>query len=118
MSLLKTVNLAVAFGLELCMLLAFGYWGVQTGGTSIVKILLGLGAPLLAMLLWGILMAPLSPRRLTGLRYWLLEGLLYGLVVISLLSLDQLLFAILFAIIAVLNAAFTIVWRQDANSDL
>lgn len=40
--------LGVRFVLELCAVCALGYWGLQTGQNGLMKILLGLGAPLLA----------------------------------------------------------------------
>ena len=49
----------LAFGLELAALTAFGVWGAQTGPNLGVRVLLGVGAPLLVAIFWG---AFLSPR--------------------------------------------------------
>ena len=54
---LKAVLLVVRFGLELAALVALGYWGFTTGGT-VVRIVLGIGAPLLAAVLWGLFVSP------------------------------------------------------------
>lgn len=51
-------NLTVAFLLELCALAALGYWGVHVGGGPLAMTLLGIGAPLLAAVLWGLFAAP------------------------------------------------------------
>jgi Protein of unknown function (DUF2568) len=48
LELLKGANLLLAFLLELCALGAFGYWGFTTGSTTLAKIGLGIGAPLVA----------------------------------------------------------------------
>lgn len=49
--------LGVRFVLELCAVCALGYWGLQTGQNGLMKILLGLGAPLLAAIVWGTFVA-------------------------------------------------------------
>jgi hypothetical protein len=54
-------NLTVAFLLELCALAALGSWGVHVGGGPAAKAALGIGAPLLAALLWGRFAAPRAP---------------------------------------------------------
>jgi len=48
MDALKMLNLAVAFLLELCMLVAVGYWGFKTQSSWVLKILFGIGLPLQA----------------------------------------------------------------------
>ena len=54
-------NLTVAFLLELCALAALGYWGLRTASGPATKAALGIGAPLLAAVLWGLFAAP-APR--------------------------------------------------------
>ncbi|MEF3305051.1 YrdB family protein [Paenibacillus sp. GYB003] len=49
---------AVFFLLELGALAAFGYWGFHLSKGWIVKIAVGLGAPLLAAVFWGTFVAP------------------------------------------------------------
>ncbi len=51
-------NLTVAFLLELCALAALGYWGLRTGTGPVTKAALGIGAPLVAAVLWGLFAAP------------------------------------------------------------
>ena len=57
----RWTNLALAFLLELCALGALGYWGVRTGDGLPAKVALGLAAPLLAAVLWGVFAAPRAP---------------------------------------------------------
>ena len=47
--MIKSANLALRFLLELCALVAFGYWGFQTGQGLLLKIGLGIGVPLVAV---------------------------------------------------------------------
>lgn len=58
-----TVALAVRFLLELGALAALAYWGYRTG-TGFARYALALGAPLAAAVVWGVLVAPKSSRRL------------------------------------------------------
>jgi hypothetical protein len=55
------VNLTVAFLLELCALAALGCWGLRTASGPATKAALGIGAPLLAAVLWGLFAAPHAP---------------------------------------------------------
>ena len=54
-------SLALAFALELCGLAAYGWWGVQAGTTGLSRTVLGVGAPLVAAVLWGVFAAPRAP---------------------------------------------------------
>ena len=58
MLILKSTNLAVRFLLEFGALGALGYCGFQLDRGPLVKIALGIGAPLLAAVLWGMFVAP------------------------------------------------------------
>ena len=60
---LESINLAAKFGLELCSLAAFGYWG-STVGQGMTSVLLAIATPATAAGLWGLLAAPRATRRL------------------------------------------------------
>ena len=62
--LLRQLNLALKFLLELSALAAFGLWGasLSDGATAV---LLAIGLPALAAGLWGTLAAPRARRRLS-----------------------------------------------------
>jgi hypothetical protein len=53
--------LAIYFLMELCALVAFGYWGFHVEGEWIVRTVLGLGTPLVAAIIWGSFLAPKAP---------------------------------------------------------
>ncbi|WP_045697597.1 YrdB family protein [Streptomyces rubellomurinus] len=59
---LTGANAALAFTLELAMLAALGYWGFRTGSGLGLRLLLGLGAPALAIALWSLFLAAGGPR--------------------------------------------------------
>jgi hypothetical protein len=51
-AVVEGLNAAVRFLLELSVLGALGHWGLKTGHGA-AKYLLGIGAPLLAALIWA-----------------------------------------------------------------
>jgi Protein of unknown function (DUF2568) len=66
LELIKGANLALRFVLELCTLGALGYWGFKTGSGALARIGLGIGAPLVAAVVWGTFVAPRAPVQLPG----------------------------------------------------
>src|SRR5215471_12653308 len=98
---LKLINLAVAFLLELCALVALAYWGFQASNNGILKLVLGLGAPLLTAVIWGRFMSPTSKARLQGTAYLLLKIAIFGIAALALAIAGQGTLAIIFAIVSV-----------------
>jgi hypothetical protein len=72
------INLTVRFLLELCALAALGYWGFTTGSGPLGKAFLGLGAPILAAVVWGAFVAPKAMRPLRDPGKLLVELLVFG----------------------------------------
>ncbi len=56
-------NLLLRLLLEVCALAALFYWGMRAGGGPFASIVMGLGAPLLAAVVWGLFAAPACPCR-------------------------------------------------------
>jgi hypothetical protein len=51
---LRAINLALRSLMEVGIVAAFGYWGLQTGKSAIASILLSIGAPVLVFGFWGL----------------------------------------------------------------
>lgn len=115
MAILKATNLALTFFLELCLLAAFGYWGFTTGDSLLMKIVLGIGAPLLAAIVWGIFMAPKAMRPLRAPLHQIVEGVIFGLAFVALYVTGQPTLAIVFAIVFASNLVLRIVWKQTTT---
>ncbi len=64
MAILHAINLALRFVLELCLLAALGYWGFQLDQSLLLRIVAGVGAPLLAATVWGMFVAPKAANQL------------------------------------------------------
>ena len=112
MEAIKGLNLGIRFLLELCILIILGYWGFTTGGQTITKILLGIGSPVLFVVVWGTFLAPKSSMRLLEPWLFLAEILIFGLATLTLYKTSGLPLIILFGTIYILNKILMIVWRQ------
>ena len=102
-SSLTLVSLALQFLLELGVLAALGYWGYATAGSRPLQIVLAVGAPLVAAVIWGIFGSPRAPHHLTGVRRRLLEAAFFGSATVALAAAGQVVPGVLFAAIAAAN---------------
>ncbi len=112
MELIKSVNLVLRFLPELCALVALAYWGFQTGRGLIVKIGLGIGAPLLAAVAWAMLVAPNAAVHLPGLMPFALGLVILVLAAVALAAARHPFLLVILGAIVVLNAALILIWGQ------
>lgn len=112
MEILKSINLGLRFLLELCILVIYGYWGFKTGGSAMMKVLLGLGAPVLFAVVWGAFLAPKSSLRLHEPWLFLLELAIFALACWALYSTGRVALSLIFGIVYILNKVLMILWRQ------
>ncbi len=112
MELIKGANLALRFLLELCALGALGYWSFKTGSGALATTALGIGAPLVAAVVWGTFVSPNAPVQLPGLLVLILQVLVFGSAAAGLVATGHRTLALAFVVIAVINALLMYVWRQ------
>jgi hypothetical protein len=90
--MMKWFNLTLRFLLELAGLFALGYWG-WTQHEGLLRVLLALGLPLLAALLWGMFRVDndpgKAPVRVPGWLRLLLETAYFGGSVLALAAAGQ-----------------------------
>ncbi len=115
LNLLKSLNLALAFILELCAVAALGYWGFSTG-SGLLQIVLGIGAPLLMIVIWGIFLAPGSSRRLRPPMRQILEMVVLGAAALALVNAGHPTLALIFAVDVIVNMVLVSVWTQDKGT--
>lgn len=108
---LKWGNLGLAFALELCMLAAFAYWGTRTGNGALAKAALGVGAPLVAVIVWALFMAPKATFPLSMPVHTALFLVIFGAAAVALARAGQPTLAIVFAAVSVVNYIVASVWR-------
>ncbi len=110
--LAKGANLLLRFLLELCALAALGYWGFKTGSGTLMKIGLGVGAPLVAAVVWGVFVSPRAPVELPGLLVLLLQVVVFGSAAVGLAATGHRTLAVVFGVVVVINAVLMYVWNQ------
>ena len=99
---MKVASLALRFLLELAALGALAYWGFHEfdGATAI---LLGIGAPLVAALVWGAFVAPKRRVRRGETLRWLVELLVFAVAAAALIEAGAVVLGIVFAVVAVVD---------------
>jgi hypothetical protein len=112
LELIKGANLLLRFLLELCALGALGYWGFKTGSATITKVVLGVGAPLVAAVVWGTFLSPRAPIQLHWVVVLVLQALVFASAAAGLVSTGHRSLAIVFGVIVVINAILMYVWGQ------
>jgi hypothetical protein len=100
---IKYANLALAFLLELCVLAALCYWGFKTGSGLLIKIILGIGVPLLAVFFWGMFGAPNSSMQLHGWLRFVLEVVFFGSAALAVWAAGRPSLAVIFGVIVIVN---------------
>lgn len=111
---MKELNLGLRFLLELALLFALGYWGFQAQPPAMGWIL-GLGAPLLAAVIWGVWIAPKSQRRLHDPLRQFVEIALFAAAVLALIAAQQVTAAVILFALVTLNQVLLVVWDQRAH---
>ena len=109
---MPAVNLGARFLLELSMLGALGYWGFTASDAWPVRILLGLGAPLAALIVWGVFVAPRASRLLADASRLVLEVLLFGAASVALVAADRPGWAAALAVAVAVNISLMFVFGQ------
>jgi len=102
-SIIKLINLALAFLLEIAMLIAFGYFGYHYPENPVSKYLLMVALPLSATILWGFFAAPKSKYRLRKIPRLVFALSLFGASIFLLNAGGKTILAIVFAVLVVIN---------------
>jgi Protein of unknown function (DUF2568) len=113
MNTLKSANLALAFLVELAALVAFAWWGYQTGQGTLAKIALAIGAPLAVAVFWGLFVAPRAVFTLSPFWRSTLAMIVFGAGAIALFATGQTALAWIFLVVAVLNRILLLAWAQQ-----
>jgi hypothetical protein len=112
----KVANLALRFFLEVAALVALSYWGFQAGSSDVAHWVLGIGAPLLAAVVWGLFIAPRARYRVSDPVWIALQVVILGAATVALLAAGKTSPAIVFVALLIVNAVLMIVWGQDRDS--
>jgi hypothetical protein len=109
---MRELNLAFRFVLEIVVLLALALWGFSASGELIVRLLLGLGAPAIAIAVWATFVSPKAPRRLPDPTRLGLEVVVFGAGVLALILAGHVIPGVLLALAAALSLGLMVYWGQ------
>ncbi len=112
MNILKSLNLAIRFLIELCMLVAIGYWGFSTHAGWVLKAIFGLGLPVLLIVIWSLLLAPRATHPLHGIPHTLLSLILLASGAVALFAAGRAALGWIYVAILVVNQILLMVWKQ------
>jgi hypothetical protein len=110
--LIKGSNLILRFLLELFVLGALGYWGFKTGGGTVAKVGLGIGAPLVAAVVWGVFLSPRAAAPLPGFLILMLQAVVFGAAAAGLVATGHRTLALVFGVIVMIHAVLMYAWGQ------
>jgi hypothetical protein len=112
MDLVKGANLGLRFFLEMAALAALGYWGFQVGAGPLARVALGVGAPLIAAVVWGLFVAPKATMNAPEAVRLLVQAAVFGGAALALARADHATMGAVLALVAVANAALMLAWNQ------
>lgn len=113
--LIRGLNLALRFGLELGMLVAFAYWGSHVGQTRIAHAGVAILAPALVALFWGLVLSPKAPAKLSPILRLALSLPVFLLASWATNAAGATRVAIWFAIVATLNTLLLVALERSAG---
>lgn len=106
------LNEGLAFVLEVAAIVALAWWGFTTGGNVVVNVVLGIGTPVGAMVLWGLFAAPRARFKVALPFVLLVKAIVFGAGALAFYGVDHATLAIVFAVITVLNTALATLDRE------
>ena len=115
MKIIVSINLALAFLLEVTAFIIIGYWGFLQGSTIYMQYLLATALTIFAIILWGIFAAPRSRHKLNDVPRFLFKLFIFELAAFLFYKTGYLSFAILFGSIALFNLILAQIFDKESN---
>ena len=112
MEIIKAINLAIPFFLEIAMIVTLGYFGFHYPQNILLKYVLMIALPIGAIVLWGYFAAPKSKHRLQQPYRVLFALAIFGASVFLLNMTGKTMLAAFFAIMIILNQLFLFIFKQ------
>ncbi|MGN6803617.1 MAG: YrdB family protein [Ginsengibacter sp.] len=112
LTILKGINIAAAFLLEIAMLVSFEYFGYEYPENKALKYVLMIALPLLAGVLWGIFAAPKSQQRLPKVQRTLFVLTIFAASVFLLNQTGETALAAVFSICIIINQVLLFIFEE------
>jgi len=108
------VNEGLAFLLELLALAALAWWGAEIGSGLFVHLLLGIGLPLAAAVVWGVFASPRARVRLPLAGILAVKAVVFGAAMLGVDALGHRTPAVVFGVVATANTVIATLDRDAA----
>jgi hypothetical protein len=108
-------NLGLAFLVELVGLAIFAWWGWRTGGSLAISLLLAIGVPVIAAVVWGLFAAPTANYSNAAVTV-VVKVAFFGLAAVALWTLDHRVLAATFVLIVAAN--LLVIRTGNLNADI
>lgn len=102
-NILKEINNAVRFLLEIVSILSIGYWGFNLKNIGNLKFAVGIIAPLIVVLIWFRWGAPMSEFHLNGIPKLILEVPIFAIATLCLYFSGRHSLSLVFAVVIIVN---------------
>jgi hypothetical protein len=112
MEIIKMINAAVSFFLEIGMLVAISYFGFYGDKHIIIKLLVGVVLPIAIVIFWAFFMAPTADYRFNPTIVRVVALMLFLVAATMLYKANLPVWGFWLAIVAIVNAVLTFVWNQ------
>jgi hypothetical protein len=112
MEVVKSANLVLRFVLELGALASLAYWGATTRLQLAGRILLAIGVPLVAAVVWGLILAPNAPLHVGQVLRFGVEVLVFAAAIGALIARQRLVLVLIFVVLYIINRLLMAVWHQ------
>jgi hypothetical protein len=109
----RSLNLAVAFLVEIAALVAFAWWGFQLSAAGWVRVLVGIGLPLVTAVVWGLVLSPRARFKPPTATKLVLKAIVFGAATAAIIASGGLVLGIVFAVIVVANTALIRIGNLD-----
>ena len=111
----RSMNLGLAFLLEVVALFGLCWWGFHASGATWAKVVLGIGAPLLAAIVWGLFAAPRAKYKLSIGFTLVVKAIVFGAATAALIASGLVVLGIVLGVAAVVNTALIRLGNLDAG---
>jgi hypothetical protein len=102
----------LSFLLEIAMLVAFGYWGFNAAENPWLRWVLGIGVPLVVIIVWGVLLAPTPGQRISSTLGIVLSLFLFYVAALLMYQAGQPVPAAVMFFAAAINRTLVVIWKQ------
>ena len=113
---LRALNEGLAFLFEIAALVAISWWGCHIGPNTADRVLLGIGMPLLAIVLWGLFAAPKSAVRTPMVGVLSVKIVVFGAAAAGLWFTGTHVLAVVFAVLVAINTTIATIDRRTSRT--